>query len=800
MSLARQIVELRVALEKEGENPDQYYQRVGKCPIGFVFDGSSCVKSGTQSEPKKPATVEPQGDKGKSEPEGPEKPATVEPDQVSTELPKPPKNLGDLIRAPKDSGGWTKGDHMEVAQEFMEIQDESKLNQAVHGAATWLQKKWEGARADVADKLDNLSQLVSAYTGKRNALEDKAADQLEQSPEEYAKKLREVVPPETVKDTEEAIDSFADEKDKGKKKRKKKKVQDYAEQSAHGLIFGLLALAFAPIAAIGFTAKWLAKKVGKNIFGKKGEASGDVVRNLDELDIMIVQETIALLREGTTADDMEAAVQLHLDSEDAPKEERLVRLTQQIAELRRFMEKEGENPDQYRSRVGKCPVGFHWDGARCVKGSAPAAGQTPQDAPAAAPGGQPDQPAPKAAEPKGFFAKAKAFALKKLEQAKTDAKTIAAATKEWGDNAKNFVANAPHATKAFFTDETYRRSALMAGHAALTQAPGKIAKKAVATAKHEVEEFKMAGGALKTLAQKKSWKALSDEQKHALKTVTKHLALTIGAAAATASGVGIATGTAKGLARHIAAKTAGNVFAKLHTAEELVHFSHLFHDAQGDAEGEAAIDLVAKLVEKEIAAMFKAGIDPKNLETIADRAAAAEPRQESYVLPAARPLNCSGMLNEWCMKEATQIRRWVDVGAGVQGAYNRFAVSYGKHLTLDEPQGDITSNGVVDAGFGWELRKNVAKSETGDRDAKIGGEAGFKLKEMGNSVIVDAESRAWGSNRIGGVDARPEKKSYRGKSRAEATEKMFRWVDRVIGDQWAEVVNNLYDLSSQGPY
>jgi hypothetical protein len=730
----------------------------------------------------------------------------VKPGAAAAEPPKPLPKVGDVLRAKQDADGFTKADHLEKAAEFLKIGGAPKVKQAVANAKAWLQKKWEGATAAVAAKMDSMSTLVAAHTSKRNEGEKKAAAQLEKSPEEYAKKLAASVPPEMVKDTEEAINTFAGEKDEKKKEKKKKKVQEYAEESSKSLIFDLLKAVFAPVAASLMLTNWMAKKVGINIFGKKGEAAGDVVKSREELDSMIVQETLALLKEGTTAADMQEAVKLHLEQEGEAAdqgESRRMRLSDQIAKLRAFTEKDNENPDQYRTRVGKCPPGFYWDGTSCSKGKAPA--KTPSSSePAAAPGAEPPQPAPAGSAPKGLFAKAKAFASKKLQQAKTDAQTIAQATKDWGNKAKDFVTNAPTATKAFFTDPPYRRAALLAGHAALTQAPGKFAKKAVETVKHEAEEFKMAGSALKTLAQKKSWKALDKHQKHALKTVTKHLALTIGAAAATATGVGIAAGTAKGLAKHIAAKTAGNVFAKLHTAEELQHLSHLFHDEQGDAEGEAAVNAVAKLVEKEIAAMFKAGVDPKNLEAVAERVADEGTQQESNVMPFNRPLNFGAQLAEWTfdplpLHEATSIRRWTDVGDGVQSAYNGLALKHGRYLKLDDPQGDITPQGVVDVGFAWEMRPNIARKEIGHRDGKVGGECGFKMQEHGSSVTATAESRAWGSAPWGGADAKPQTKSFRGKTRGDVANLVFAWLAKVMQNQEAEAINGVYDAKQDSP-
>lgn len=487
MSLARSIVELRSIFEKESENPDQYYQRVGKCPPGFSFDGKGCVKGG--ADPEKPAAVK-KGEPGGADPKtpaGPEKPALVEPAKVEP-APKP----GDMIRAPTDKDGWTEGDHLEKAAEFLKIGGSDKIQQIAADAKAWLQKRWEGELAAIAGELDNLSALAVAHTSKRNEVEDKAAAELEESPEEYAKKLREAVPPEMVQDTQDAIDSFADEEDEDEKKKKKEKVEDYAEQSAASLIFGLLAVAFAPITAMALVGNWMAKKVGINIFGKSDEAAGDVVKNLDELDNMIVQEVISLLHQGTSSKDMEAAVQQHIDEE-------------------------GEMP-----------------------------------------------------------------------------------------------------------------------------------------------------------------------------------------------------------------------------------------------------------------------------------------KQESFILDSI-PLNVGGQLNEWSLNESKPVKKWSEIGDGVQNAMNHFVREHGRFLEINGPEGDFENNGEINAGFSWELKRQFRQKELGDKNATMSGEAGFKLREVGSSQVADADSRAWGSAPWGGADAQEQRKSFRGKTRGDVLMQVFKWLAKVVQSQSQEVENNLHDARDQ-PY
>jgi len=481
---------------------------------------------------------------------------------------------------------------------------------------------------------------------------------------------------------------------------------------------------------------------------------------------------------------------------------------QSILELRALVEKppkptkvgkspDRENPDQFKDRTGRCPPGFQWDGSKCKPGQTapqkPASGNGNNPAQKQSSPTAPAQAAPTADKPKGFFGKAKAFALKKLKQAKTDATTVAKVTKDWGTKAQDLVTNAPHATKAFFTDDAYRRGAMMAAHSALTSAPGKLAKNAVKTVKHEIHEFQTAGGALKTLANKRSWKALDKDQKHALKTVAKHLAITIGAAAATASGVGIVAGTAKGLARHIAAKTLGSVLEKLHTAEELTHLAHLFHDAQGDAETEAAMTALSKIVEAEVARALAAGVPPDELEALAGSVADETPRQENMRMSISRPLNVGGQLHEWTFSEGRPVKKWADLGDGVQAAMNGFQRSWGATFDISDLDGEYEPSGAVSLYFTWEFRKKYAQKELGDAKAEAGGEIDFTLRELGSKVTVEVEARASGSAPWGSVSVPDQRKVFSGKDRGTAMKQAFVWLDKAVGDQLGKVSNGLYN-------
>jgi hypothetical protein len=206
-------------------------------------------------------------------------------------------------------------------------------------------------------------------------------------------------------------------------------------------------------------------------------------------------------------------------------------------------------------------------------------------------------------------------AMSMLSAAKTDAKAVAKAAKDWHPKVKAKLQRMPNETKAFFTDPEFRRAASQTMGAMAKQGAKKLAKHAVNVAKHEVHEFKHAGEALKTLAKTRSFKKLSKDHKKALSTVTKHMAITAAASAATASGLGIPAAFAKGLARHFAAKMAGRVFEKLHLGDEISHISHLFHDDQGDAEIDSAMTRVGELLAQEFSELVTS-MDPSELEAL----------------------------------------------------------------------------------------------------------------------------------------------------------------------------------------
>lgn len=151
-------------------------------------------------------------------------------------------------------------------------------------------------------------------------------------------------------------------------------------------------------------------------------------------------------------------------------------------------------------------------------------------------------------------------------------KKLADKVKGWGAKAIGFLKKAPENVQKFVADEGYRRESLMSAHKALTEAPEKMTRAVIDTAKHEVHEFKEASAGVKAVL--KGGK-MSDEQKHAFKTVATHMAIGLTAAALTASGpLGIAGTFGKGLARHIAAKAVSNALGNLHVLDELGHIGH----------------------------------------------------------------------------------------------------------------------------------------------------------------------------------------------------------------------------------
>lgn len=151
-------------------------------------------------------------------------------------------------------------------------------------------------------------------------------------------------------------------------------------------------------------------------------------------------------------------------------------------------------------------------------------------------------------------------------------KKLADKVKGWGAKAIGFLKKAPEKVQQFVADEGFRRESLMSAHKALTEAPEKMTRAVIETAKHEVHEFKEAGAGIKAVL---GGGKMSDGQKHAFKTVATHMAIGLTAAALTASGpLGIAGTFGKGLARHIALKAVSNALGHLHVLDELGHIGH----------------------------------------------------------------------------------------------------------------------------------------------------------------------------------------------------------------------------------
>ena len=178
--------------------------------------------------------------------------------------------------------------------------------------------------------------------------------------------------------------------------------------------------------------------------------------------------------------------------------------------------------------------------------------------------------------------------------------------KGWGAKAIGFLKKAPEKVQKFVADESFRRESLMSAHKALTEAPEKMTRAVIETAKHEVHEFKEASAGVKAVL---GGGKMSDEQKHAFKTVATHMAIGLTAAALTASGpLGIAGAFGKGLARYVAAKAVSNALGHLHVLDELGHIGHgvqhLFNKLA--AEGKSAdpekvmANFVAAAVAKEL--------------------------------------------------------------------------------------------------------------------------------------------------------------------------------------------------------
>lgn len=144
--------------------------------------------------------------------------------------------------------------------------------------------------------------------------------------------------------------------------------------------------------------------------------------------------------------------------------------------------------------------------------------------------------------------------------------------RELGDSAKDFVRKAPKEVKQFISNPKVRAATLKEAQTHIAKAPRAAVARLVATAKHEVKEFKDAAEGVKAVM---SGGKMSKHQKHAFKTVATHLAIGAAAAALTATGpLGMAGAFAKGMARHIAAKAVHHTFEKAHLLDELGHIGH----------------------------------------------------------------------------------------------------------------------------------------------------------------------------------------------------------------------------------
>lgn len=142
-----------------------------------------------------------------------------------------------------------------------------------------------------------------------------------------------------------------------------------------------------------------------------------------------------------------------------------------------------------------------------------------------------------------------------------------------GAKAKAFMSDAPKAVKQFVEDPASRKKSLASASAALKKAPAKYVKNLVATAKHEVKEFKEAGAGVAAVL--KGGK-MDDHQKKAFKAVATHVAIGVAAAALTATGgpLAVAGAFGKGLAKNIALKAVTSGLGKLHMLEEMGHIGH----------------------------------------------------------------------------------------------------------------------------------------------------------------------------------------------------------------------------------
>lgn len=145
--------------------------------------------------------------------------------------------------------------------------------------------------------------------------------------------------------------------------------------------------------------------------------------------------------------------------------------------------------------------------------------------------------------------------------------------KSLSDKAKSFVKSAPKEVKKFIEDPEHRRKALMAAHKTLTEAPEKLAKRAIKTVKEEVHEWKEASAGVKAVL---TGGKMTKHQKKAVKTVAFHVALTAAATLLTTTGGPLVAAGAfgKSMAKHIAMKAASQALGHVHILEEFGHVGH----------------------------------------------------------------------------------------------------------------------------------------------------------------------------------------------------------------------------------
>lgn len=181
-----------------------------------------------------------------------------------------------------------------------------------------------------------------------------------------------------------------------------------------------------------------------------------------------------------------------------------------------------------------------------------------------------------------------------------------------GRSVGKFLNKVPGAVKKFVEDPKARKEHLTKAADALKKAPGKIARGAIKSLKHEAHEFKLAGEGIKLLA---TGKKMEKEHKDALRTVAVDVAITVAVAALTGGLAAGATGLAKktavsfiyGLSKKVALNAVSDgMLGNLSTVQEVMHGVHggteLFHHLLKLSADEVDTDeLLAMWVEASVA-------------------------------------------------------------------------------------------------------------------------------------------------------------------------------------------------------